>query len=56
MTGRGYSQQNSSAADKNGKSYNNTKIKSNMVTDTLKAYARSMDSKCIMRFKAQDTL
>jgi pimeloyl-ACP methyl ester carboxylesterase len=39
ITGRGYSQQNSSAEDKNDKTYNNTKIKNNMATDTLKAYA-----------------
>jgi pimeloyl-ACP methyl ester carboxylesterase len=37
ITGRGYSQQNSSAEDKNDKT--STKIKNNMATDTLRAYA-----------------
>jgi len=36
---RGYSQQNISAKNKNDKSLNNTKIKNNMATDTIKAYA-----------------
>jgi pimeloyl-ACP methyl ester carboxylesterase len=39
ITGRGYSQQNSSAENKNDKTYNNPKIKNNMATDTLKGYA-----------------
>ena len=39
ITGCGNSQQNSSTENKNDTTYNNTKIKNNMATDTLKAYA-----------------
>src|SRR5262245_54210489 len=39
ITGREYSQQNSSSENKKDKTHNNTKIKNNMATDTLKAYA-----------------
>lgn len=39
ITSRGYSQQISSSANKNNKTYNNTEIENNMTTDTTKAYA-----------------
>jgi pimeloyl-ACP methyl ester carboxylesterase len=39
ITGYGNSQQNSATENKNDSRYNNTKIKNNMATDTLKAYA-----------------
>jgi len=39
IPGYGNSQQNSSTENKNDKTYNNSKIKNNIVTDTLKAYA-----------------
>jgi hypothetical protein len=39
ITGSGFSRQNSSTEGKNDKTYNNTNIKNNMATDTIKAYA-----------------
>jgi pimeloyl-ACP methyl ester carboxylesterase len=39
ITSRGYSQRISSSDNKNNKTYNNTNIKNNMTTDTIKAYA-----------------